>query len=111
MNKDNYVAECMECHRLCMEAVSYCLRQGGDYAEENHIKLLLNCSQICMTAVDFMIRGCESLQQVCEITAYLCERTVVSCQRWAETDAVLKQCMNQCSRCGEHNRKVMMAAA
>jgi hypothetical protein len=111
MNKDNYVAECMECHRLCMEAVSYCLRQGGDYAEENHIKLLLNCSQICMTAVDFMIRGCESLPQVCEITAYFCERTVVSCQRWAETDAVLKQCMEQCSRCGEYNRKVVMAAA
>jgi hypothetical protein len=111
MNKDTFVAECMERHRLCLEAVTHCLRQGGDYAEESHIKLLLNCSQICMTAADFMIRGCENLHELCEIAAFVCERTVVSCQRWADTDPVLKQCMEQCSRCGEYNRKAVMAAA
>lgn len=110
MNKDNFVAECMECHRLCMEAVTYCLRQGGDYAEEKHVTLLLNSSQISITAADFMIRGCENLAELCEVAAFICERTVISCQRWADTDPVRKQCMNQCSRCAEQNRKVMIAA-
>lgn len=114
MSKETCVAacipECLECHRICMETLTYCLRKGEDYAEADHVHLLLDCSQICLTAVDFMTRDSDVVSQISEIAAYLCEKTAVSCERWGDSDSQMKRCMEVCRRCGECCRKIMIAA-
>lgn len=103
------IAECMECHRVCMETLTHCFSEGKSYVEATHLQLLLDCSQICQTATDFMIRQSDLVCRTCEIAAYVCEKTSVSCERWASSDPQMKRCMEVCSRCGECCRKVMMA--
>lgn len=105
------VTECLECHRVCMETLAYSLRKGNDYADADHVQLLLDCSQICLTAVGFMTRDSGAVHQICEIAGYLCEKAAVNCERWADTDPKMKQCMDECRRCGECCRKIMIAAA
>jgi hypothetical protein len=109
-NTEVCIAECMECHRVCMETLTHSLRQGQAYVEADHVQLLLDCSQICQTAVDFMTRGSDAVCQICEITAYICEKAAVSCARWADTDPKMKRCADVCKRCAECCRRIMMAA-
>jgi hypothetical protein len=104
------IAECMECHRVCTETLTYCLRQGKAYVEPSHVQLLIDCAQICQTTADLMTRGSDVACQMCEVAAYVCERTAVSCERWASTDSQMKRCADACSRSGENCRKIMMAA-
>ena len=51
------IQNCVECHRVCLETITHCLREGGKHAEAAHIGLMLDCAQICQTSADFMIRG------------------------------------------------------
>ena len=110
VSKENCILECLECHRVCMETLTYSLRRGDPYAEASHVHLLLDCSQICQTAADFITRDSDVSCRISEIAAYLCERTSVNCEQWAAADPQMKQCMEVCRRCGECCRKIMIAA-
>ena len=110
ITKEVCIAECMECHRACMETLAHGLRQGQAYVEADHVQLLLDCSQICKTTIEFMTRGSDFTNRICEVTAYICEKTALSCGRWADTDAEMKRCADVCKRCAECCRKIMMAA-
>ena len=54
---DDCIANCTECHRVCLETMEYCLRMGGvGHAAPAHIRLFADCAQICQTNADFMMR-------------------------------------------------------
>ncbi len=38
------VTECLSCHQLCLETIAFCLRTGGEHAQEDHIRLLTDCA-------------------------------------------------------------------
>jgi hypothetical protein len=37
MDMQECIRNCMDCHRVCLETIAYCLQQGGKHAEANHI--------------------------------------------------------------------------
>lgn len=94
------VQACLDCHRICLETVTYCLQMGGEHADPAHIRLLLDCAEICQTSANFMLRGSELHGPTCAVCAEVCERCAQSCERMGD-DAQMKACAEVCRRCAE----------
>lgn len=52
------IQNCLECHSICANTVSYCLQKGGRHAEAAHIRLMLDCAEICQTSVAYAHLWC-----------------------------------------------------
>lgn len=63
------IKECLSCHSICLNTVTYCLEQGGPHAEAGHIRLLLDCAEICQTSANFMLRGSLLHTRTCGVCA------------------------------------------
>lgn len=109
-NMGECIQHCLECHRICLETVTYCLKLGGAQAEAEHINLLLDCAEICRTSADFMIRGSELHQLTCGICAEVCERCAADCEQMRTDDAHLKACAEVCRRCAKSCRQMAQSA-
>jgi hypothetical protein len=46
------IQNCLDCHSICLNAIAYCLQQGGQHAEAAHIALMI-CVQ--WTANDLLM--------------------------------------------------------
>jgi len=95
---DDCIANCTECHRVCLETMQYCLRMGGVYATLSHIRLLADCAQICQTNAEFMMRGSE-FQEVSAACAEVCSRCGNNCALIDPDDARIQECAEVCLRC------------
>jgi len=104
------IENCLYCHRLCLEAITYCLEKGEQQAESSHLRLLLDCAEICQTSADFMLRGSEVHTTLCTACAQICERCAESCERFGE-DAKMQACAAICHRCAESCQLMVMNAA
>jgi hypothetical protein len=100
------IQNCLDCHRVCLELVSHCLKMGGKHAEPDHIRLLLDCAQICATSADFMIRGSDLHALTCGACAEVCARCADDCERMAEGDEPMTRCAEVCRRCAESCRRM-----
>ena len=105
------IQNCLDCHRACLEMVTYCLKLGGTHAEVEHISLLLDCAEICRTSADFMIRGSAMHRRICGVCADICERCAADCERMGADDVHLKACAELCRRSAESCRQMAKAAA
>lgn len=105
---ESCIAECKNCHDVCLETVAHCLEMGGDYAEVNHIRLLLDCAEICQTSANFMVRGSDLHGYTCATCAEVCERCARECDRF--DDDFMKQCAEACRSCAESCRKMAKMA-
>ena len=94
------IENCLYCHRLCLEAIMYCLEMGGQHADSSHLQLLLDCTEICQTSANFMLRGSELHAALCDVCAKVCERCAESCEQFGE-DAKMQACAAICHRCAE----------
>ena len=108
---DEFIQNCTECHRICLETVTYCLMLGGAHTEPAHIRLLLDCAEICQTSANFMIRGSDLHAHTCGTCAEVCERCAEDCEQMGADDAHLKQCAEVCRRCAEGCRHMAQTAA
>jgi len=99
------IENCLECHRVCLETLSYCWEQGGRHVERRHLLLLEDCAQLCQTSADFMSRGSDIHPQLCGICADACERCARSCEQFGG-DAQMKACADICRRCVESCRQM-----
>lgn len=99
------IQNCSDCHRICLETVTYCLQQGGHYAEATHIRTLLDCAEICQTSANFMIRGSEFHPQTCGVCAEVCERCAESCAQMGN-DTQMQACADMCRRCAASCRQM-----
>lgn len=47
------IQNCLDCHSICLNTITYCLQQGGMHSEPAHIRLLTDCAQICSSECRF----------------------------------------------------------
>jgi Domain of Unknown Function (DUF326) len=104
------IQNCLDCHRICSETITYCLQLGGAHAEVKHISLLLDCADICQTSANFMIRGSEMHRRICGVCSDICDRCAADCERMGIDDVQLKTCAEICRRCAESCRQMAKAA-
>lgn len=52
--------QCSECHNICMQTITHCLRKGGKYVDPSHLHALMDCAEICRTCCHFMSRSSKS---------------------------------------------------
>ena len=97
------IQECLSCHRVCLETLTYCLQKGGKHAEAKHVRLLMDCVHICQTSADFMLRGSDLHTRTCFACAEVCAACAESCEKMGE-DARMKACAEACRRCAESCR-------
>lgn len=99
------IDDCLNCHRICVEATAYSLNKGGRFAEASHIRTMLDCAQSCATCADFMLRGSELHTYTCAACAAVCDACAASCDKFGDDD-MMKRCANICRRCAESCREM-----
>jgi hypothetical protein len=99
------IKECLGCHSLCLETLTYCLQQDGRHSEKDHIRLLIDCAEVCQTSANFMLRGSPLHPRSCGLCAEVCERCAEDCAKFGG-DAQMQACADSCRRCAESCRKM-----
>lgn len=92
------IANCSECHDLCVAAVAHCLQTGGEHAAPELIRTLLDCAQTCDTSRDLMLRGSPLHQLYCRGCAHACGSCATACESFGDDEA-LRACAEACRRC------------
>ena len=105
---DQCIADCTDCHRVCLSTVRHCLGRGGKHAAPAHIAILEDCAEICRASANSMIRGSELHTRLCAACADICSRCAESCEAM-DGDEVMAGCAEVCRRCAESCER--MAAA
>jgi hypothetical protein len=100
------IADCSECHNICVETITHCLETGGKNVEASHIRMVLDCAQICVTSADFMLRGSDLHRQTRGVCADACVRCTDECERLIEDDKLTLRCSQVCRRCAESCRQM-----
>lgn len=104
MTEKNRVRECidvcLDCHRVCLETIQYCLKQGGRHSKAAHIQLLQSCATICETSAVLMIAESELHPSTCAVCRDACLRCAVECEAFLN-DLQMKRCADLCRRCAE----------
>jgi Domain of Unknown Function (DUF326) len=95
------IQSCLDCHRICLEAITHCLLRGGEYASEKRILLLQDCAEVCDMAANFMTRNSDLHATICRTCAEVCLRCAEECERFRDDD-LLKACAKACRRCAEY---------
>src|SRR5262245_31958393 len=79
------IADCLDCHSVCLATIAHCLKKGGDHAAPEHIRLLQDCAQICIVSADFMLRGSpmhrNDVSHVRRNLHRVCGRLLETCRR------------------------------
>ena len=102
----NCINECLNCHAICLETISHCLKMGGKHAEPDHIALLQDCAQICATSADFMLRGSQHHGDTCGVCATVCQSCADDCESLADGNDFMQRCAEACRRCAESCRQM-----
>ncbi len=53
---------CMDCHKMCMETMTYCMSKGGKEMDKNMMSMMSmmrDCSEMCMMCMNMMMSGSE----------------------------------------------------
>lgn len=102
---DQCIQNCLECHRICEQTLTYCTQMGGKHAEAAHLRLLRDCAQICVTSADFMLRSSDLHPAVCGVCAEACKRCAESCEQMGD-DTQMQECARMSRRCAESCRQM-----
>jgi hypothetical protein len=107
-NMQQCIQECLDCHKICLETLSYCLQQGGQHAEARRVSVLLCCAEICQTNANYMVLGSELCKYTCGTCAEVCVQCAVICEQMG-ADARMQACAEACRRCAESCRQIANA--
>jgi hypothetical protein len=99
------IARCLECYRVCVEALRHGLLHGGPQADATHVRLLLDCIDICRTSADFMLRASDLHPRTCAVCAEVCQRCSDDCARFGD-DPIMQRCAEVCRECAESCRQM-----
>jgi hypothetical protein len=105
---ESCIDACTDCHRVCLETLTTCLRLGGKHAAAEHLRLLLDCAEICQTSTDFMLRGSAHHRLTCGTCAKLCRACESSCRQLG--GAEMQPCIAACARCADSCERMAGAA-
>ncbi len=102
------IQNCLDCHSMCLNTLTYCLEQGGHHVEPSHIRLMMDCVESCQTSANFMLRGSDLHGHFCGACAEVCDRCAKDCASMGD-DAQMQACADMCRRCAETCRRMSMA--
>jgi hypothetical protein len=103
---------CRECHAMCTQTISHCLKLGGRHAAPDHIRLMEDCAQMCATAADYMLRESPFHDRICRLCSDLCKQCGKDCEQVAGDDQMVKECLEMCRKCaGSCDRMASKVAA
>jgi len=97
------IQNCQDCHRACLQTLTYCMKQGGRHAEPEHLRLLMDCADICLTSAAFMIRASDLHVFTCGACAEVCQRCADDCNQMSD-DLRMKALADTCQHCADSCR-------
>src|SRR5678816_4491093 len=97
------IQNCQDCHRACLQTLTYCMKQGGRHAEPGHLRLLMDCADICLTSAAFMIRASDLHVFTCGACAEVCQRCADDCNQMSD-DLRMKALADTCQHCADSCR-------
>jgi len=97
------IQNCQDCHRACLQTLTYCMKQGGRHARPDHLRLLMDCADICLTSAAFMIRASDLHTHTCAACAVVCQRCADDCAEMSD-DLRMKALADTCQHCAESCR-------
>jgi hypothetical protein len=106
---DDCLAACLECHRVCLETVSY-LTTADHVIQPDEIRLLFNTAEVCWTNASLLRAGGDRHGTAAAACAELCEQAARFCEG-RTGDARLQACATACYRCAEACRGIAARAA
>jgi hypothetical protein len=94
------IQNCQDCHRACLQTLTYCMGLGGRHAMPEHLRLLMDCADICATSAAFMLRASPLHAHTCGACAPVCAACADDCAAMAD-DLRMKALADTCRHCAE----------
>jgi hypothetical protein len=94
------IQNCQDCHRACLQTLTYCMERGGRHAEPDHLRLLMDCADICNVSAAFMLRASELHVHTCAACAVVCRRCAEACAAMGD-DTRMKALADTCTHCAD----------
>ncbi|MCG3163149.1 MAG: putative cysteine-rich protein YhjQ [Acidobacteria bacterium] len=107
-NLQQCIQECLDCHKICLETLSYCLQKGGQHAEVRRVSVLTTCAEVCQTSANCMVLGTDLYKFTCVACAEVCVQCATVCEQIGG-DPRLQACAEACRRCAESCRQTASA--
>jgi hypothetical protein len=95
---------CQDTQEACLEAVTYCLERGRDYADPDCVALLITCEAVCGASVKSMLVGSEHHTKVCKACAEICEAVIADFEEF--DDRPLRHLVDVAKRSAESCRQM-----
>jgi hypothetical protein len=106
----NCMNACMECHKMCMEAMTHCMTKSGKSVDMTMMSMLRDCSEMSMMCMNMMMAGSEFMGRTSMLCAEICDRTVAACEKMTG-EAKMTACANACRKCADSCRTMQKVAA
>lgn len=85
---------CIECARVCGEAISACYAKKDLLVDKELIECLIDCMTICQTSASLLMRASSNHGVTCQAVAAITERCAKNCERFDDPD--LQRCADEC---------------
>lgn len=95
----NCIESCTNCHNVCLEAVAYSLKKGGELNQAKHITILCDCIDVCQASINSMSRNSELANKICVLCANICNICAEHCEKF--DDEKLNECATVCRDCAK----------
>ena len=92
---------CADCSAICSEINTYCICEGGEYADKSHTNILLDCARISQACADAISEGSDNAPALCKSCVEVCNLCAESCKKFSN-DEKIKECGKLCLRCAEN---------
>ncbi|MFE3113409.1 four-helix bundle copper-binding protein [Kitasatospora indigofera] len=104
------IEACLACYTQCEETMSYCLGQGGAYADSKLMRALMDCAETARMCAQMAMRMSAMTSDMCAMTARACEMCAEACMSMPDDD-MLKKCAEACRACAASCRAMAQAMA
>lgn len=96
------IQDCLDCFKICEQALSECFSKGGKHVASSHLILLKSCAEICHTSAKFMMMQSKYLTRTCDLTSEVCWDCAQSCEAIGDESmkkvaAICRKCAQSCS--------------
>ncbi len=93
------IEDCIDCYKICLETIMYCLTKGGNHSDPDHIQMMFECANICNASATSMLMGSDHHQKLCAVCSDICNSCAEDCEEFG--DDQMMECGAMCSRCSE----------
>ncbi|MER5621900.1 four-helix bundle copper-binding protein [Streptosporangium sp. NPDC002544] len=99
---------CLESHSRCEQTMTYCLMQGGRYADMALIGPLMDCADMTRLCADMMMRQSPMAKEMATMCAKAANKCADACMSM-ENDPMMKECADACRAWAEACRTMANA--